>query len=332
MEMQQIIGMLAKMQERMDASQAKADAHQAKTQERMDANTKAMQEYQAKSDSDRKDDKKERKADKEEMLAEIKSGQAEMRAIIKAWSSDLKIIGEETTACQETMDARLEVKEPAPVDMTPEVADDQEVPVEDAVEMPTGEPKKRRRDGRNLAAVRRHKKKDRVLDARCHRREQERAQRKNGCLKNLVAARRGTTCRAVVARRRILFTETTRSRLIIAVRKATRRAQVARHNFLSTEETSREFRGSRKGSVAAHRGTTRHAEAARRKEFAIGRNHTCDKIGRGTRRLWGLRKRFWTRQIGRTGPEDLRGGSCVAPQNIKDWTLWRGRPPPKRKK
>jgi hypothetical protein len=37
MEMQQIIGMLAKMQERMDASQVKAVAHHDKMQERMDA-------------------------------------------------------------------------------------------------------------------------------------------------------------------------------------------------------------------------------------------------------------------------------------------------------
>jgi hypothetical protein len=53
MEMQQIIGMLAKMQEKADANtramlanQAKADAHQAKMEARMDANTKAMQENQ----------------------------------------------------------------------------------------------------------------------------------------------------------------------------------------------------------------------------------------------------------------------------------------------
>jgi hypothetical protein len=204
--------------------------------------------------------------------------------------------------------------------------------MEDAEVTAVGEPKKRRRNGRNLAAVRRQTKKDRVLDARCRGKEQGRAQRKHGCLKNLVAARRGATPRAVMAQRRILFAETTRSRLIIAVRKVTRRAQVARNNFSSTEETSREFRGSRKGSVAAHRGTTRHAEVARRQEFAIGRNHICDKIGRGTRRLRALRKGLWTRRVGGTGSEDSSGGSYTASRNIKKWTLWRGRPPPKRKK
>jgi hypothetical protein len=94
----------------------------------------------------------------------------------------------------------MECEKPAPVDMTPEVALDQEVPVENAAGMPVGEPKKRRRGGRNLAAVRRQKKKNRVLDARCRGKEQGQAQRKNGCLKNLVAARRGATCRAVMAR------------------------------------------------------------------------------------------------------------------------------------
>jgi hypothetical protein len=44
--------------------------------------------------------------------------------------------------------------------MTPEVADDQEVPVEDAEVRSVAEPRKRRRVGRNLAAVRRQKKKD----------------------------------------------------------------------------------------------------------------------------------------------------------------------------
>jgi hypothetical protein len=113
---------------------------------------------QAKSDADRK-------ADKEEMLAEIKTdrkaGQAEMRVIIKAWSSDLKIVGEETTACQGTMEAHLETEEPDSVDMTPEVADDQEVPREDAEVTAVGEPKKRRQDQRrDLAAVHRQRKQE----------------------------------------------------------------------------------------------------------------------------------------------------------------------------
>jgi hypothetical protein len=86
------------------------------------------------------------------------------------------------TACQETMEARLEEEKPASMEMKPEVADE-EVPLEDAVEMPVGEPRKRRRDQRrNLAAVRRQKKEqDQNLDARRRRKEQNRTLRKNGC-------------------------------------------------------------------------------------------------------------------------------------------------------
>jgi hypothetical protein len=75
------------------------------------------------------------------------------------------------------------------MELKPEVADE-EVPLEDAVVMPVGEPRKRRRDQRHLAAKRRQKK------------EEERTQSKNGCRKDLVAPRRGTTRRATVAWRR----------------------------------------------------------------------------------------------------------------------------------
>jgi hypothetical protein len=205
------------------------------------------------------------------------------------------------------MEARLEVKEPTSLDTTPEVADDQEIPVEDAARMPAGEPKKRRRDGRNLAAVRRRKNKDRVLDARRRGKEQGWAQRKNGCLKNLIAARRGATrraagvrhrilstkdntweycgprkgsvaarrgmtCRAVVARRRILFTETTRSGLIVAVREVTHCGQVARRNGLPRKDTTREHRESRKKLAADGRKETRRAKVAWQKRNFVGRN------------------------------------------------------------
>jgi hypothetical protein len=98
--------------------------------------------------------------------AEIKSEQAEMRATIKAWSSDLKNDRKETTAYQKTVEARLEVREPASADTAPEVAYEQEVPVEDAEVRSVAEPRKRGRDGRNLAAVRRQKRQNRDLDAR----------------------------------------------------------------------------------------------------------------------------------------------------------------------
>jgi hypothetical protein len=129
---------------------------------RMDANTKAMQENQETTTR---------------MDAKIGSIQDELISTIK----NFKLNGKETTACQETMEARFEAEEPVSVDTTPEVADDQEVPVEDAEVLSVAKRRKRRRDGRNLAAVRRHKKKqDQNLDVGRRREGQEWAQRKMG--------------------------------------------------------------------------------------------------------------------------------------------------------
>jgi hypothetical protein len=206
-------------------------------QEKSDADRKAdKEEMLAEIKADRKADKEEmlaeikadRKADKEEMLAAInaneemtarmdakigsmhdelkstieegiKDAMQSMQAALKSAIKEAKFNREETMACQGNMGAHLEEVKPASVDTTPEVADDREIPVEDAEVWSVAEPRKRRWDGQNLVAVRRQKKNDRVLDARCRGKEQGRAQRKNGRLKNLVAARRGTTCRAGVA-------------------------------------------------------------------------------------------------------------------------------------
>jgi hypothetical protein len=113
-------------------------------------------------------------------------------AMIRAWrQTDNE---EEAMACEEKTEVRLEEEEePTSVEMKPEVAHEQEVPVQDAEVVPVGEPAKKRRDRRRLAAVRRQKEKDRSLDVRCRGKEQGLAQWKDGCRRNLVAARRGTT-------------------------------------------------------------------------------------------------------------------------------------------
>jgi hypothetical protein len=240
------------------------------------------------------------------MDANLKSMQERTNAGHKemmAWLKDLKIIGEETMACQEKTEARLQEK-PASVDMTPEVARE-EVPREDAVDMPGGEPRKRRRDRRHLAAVRRQKKEQyQNMDAKRRRKEQKRTQKKDGCRRNLVVARRGTT----------------------------RRVQVARRHFSSTKDTTREYCESRKDLAAIGREETRRAKVARHKrnfvgrnrckEIATGRNHVKDKIEQESRRLWALRKR---------GTANVPHG-ILRDTEIQSWTLWRGRPPPKRKK
>jgi hypothetical protein len=105
------------------------------------------------------------------MGANLESMQERMNARHKemmAWLKDLKFNHEETMTCQEKTEARLE-EEPASEDMTPEVAHEPEVPLEDAVVMPVGEPRKGCRTRRHLAAVRRQKKQGRNLDARRRR-------------------------------------------------------------------------------------------------------------------------------------------------------------------
>jgi hypothetical protein len=94
-----------------------------------------------KAEADRKADREETKAYRED-LKEIKSGQAELRSIVNAWLTDMRNTPKETMACQETMEARLEEKKPASMDMTPEVAQEQVVPLEDVIVMPVGEPRK----------------------------------------------------------------------------------------------------------------------------------------------------------------------------------------------
>jgi hypothetical protein len=82
---------------------------------------------------------------------EIKTNQARMNATLDAWLTDMKDNREKTEAY-----LTMEWKKPASVEMKPEVAD-KEVPLEDAVVMPVGEPRNRLRDRRHLAAQRRQK-------------------------------------------------------------------------------------------------------------------------------------------------------------------------------
>jgi hypothetical protein len=269
---------------------------------------------QAKSDAEME---AERKADKE-MLAEIKAerkaNHEEMMAMIKAWrQTGTKDNGEETMACEEKTEVRLEEEEePTSVEMKPEVADDQEVPVEDAEVRSVGEPRKRRRDGRNLAAVRRQKKKERNLDAGRH-----------GKQRNSVAARRGATRRAAMARRRILLTETTRSRLIVAVRKVSRRATVARRR---RDATKKERDNARRAS----------GERTPKKRRRVGTKGNTARKDPDARRQLRLRNVKTAGRLCRGNHEDVIGPKIAkrtarTPARIrttKDWTLWRGRPPP----
>jgi hypothetical protein len=74
--------------------------------------------------------------------------QRRMDAGSKAWREEIEASRnawrKETMACQEDNEARLEEEKPASENMTPEVAHEQKVPLEDAIVMPVGEPRKRR--------------------------------------------------------------------------------------------------------------------------------------------------------------------------------------------
>jgi hypothetical protein len=64
---------------------------------------------------------------------------------------------DKTLACQE-MEARQDQEQPISRDRKPEAAQKEEVPAEDATVMPVGEPRKKRRRDRQLAAEHRHQK------------------------------------------------------------------------------------------------------------------------------------------------------------------------------
>jgi hypothetical protein len=138
-------------------------------------------------------------------------------------------------ACQEKTEARLE-EEPASVEMKPELA--QEAPVEDATVMKVGEPRNRGRNRQNLATE------------RCQKKQHERTQRKNGCQKNLVAAHRGTTSHAQVARCR---------------------------TTLLTKETQGNY-GSQKRVIVVYRKMSCHATVAWRKRHIIRKNWIRSKV------------------------------------------------------
>jgi hypothetical protein len=93
-----------------------------------------------------------------------------------------------TMACQK-MEACLEEEKPTSVDTKPTVAQQEEVPVEDAEVMLVGEAKKKRRRDQKLAVEHRRQKPKNSTREKC------------GPQKRLAVANRGTSHRAKVARK-----------------------------------------------------------------------------------------------------------------------------------
>jgi hypothetical protein len=217
-------------------------------------------------------------------------------------------IEEETMACREMTEARPEEEKMLTlVNMKPEMVEQQEVPVEDAEVMPVGEPKKKRRRDRKLAAERRRQKpKTSTLESCGHPKE-------------LAVTCKRTTRLVKVARKTPIDW------------KMSHRATVAQRKrdivklYLPQEKChpQREL-------VTSRTRTTHHAGVARQMENAIGKVRAKDSLVQRTQKGWTPRWRQLIRQEGtkeatnRDFADKLRLGS--------KWTLWRGRPPPKRKK
>jgi hypothetical protein len=115
--------------------------------------------------ADRKADKEQMetnlKKDKEDLMAKLDVYQAKTDAVLLAMQvmgiSHREVVPEatpgtniETIACQE-MEARLDEEKPTSVDRKPEAADEEEVPVQDAIVEPVKGRKKRYR-GKKQAA------------------------------------------------------------------------------------------------------------------------------------------------------------------------------------
>jgi hypothetical protein len=314
------------------------------------------------------------------LLKEVRPGrenrinQAKMDANMKAWREEMAAMRNkcandnhnETLACQE-MEARPEEK-PISVDRKPEKAEEREVPEENAEVIPVGEPKKKRRRDRKLAAERRCQKRKTSTLENC------------GPPKELAVARRGTirrakmarktpidrkmSRRATVARRKrdivksYLPQEKCRPRkeLIISRTWTSHRATVARQNDKKSGKMSRRATVARRSRDTLAPNMTRRAKVARRRRHIVGNNQTRKNVAGGTLRS----RRLQAQPEGNTGTKDEHTRRRLHPRNertasqtlrktlrlnirqqaikipsrsqIKNWTLWRGRPPPKRRK
>jgi hypothetical protein len=232
-----------------------------------------------------------------------------MKVVIQPIQSGL----DEKTACNEATETEPDPK------MMQSIEEHQDIPKVEASVMPAGEPRKRRMV-RNLAAERRQKKK-------------ERTRGESGSRRKSAAACRKVSRRAKVAWRK---------------RKLIRR--------IGTQENC----GPRNEFSPTGIRTTHRAEVARRKEHGLQRqvkNNSTPRTLTGrasSMRRWkgpecktGIKdprtRRHLRLQIERTTQEFNRralglefvkraNGTSSGLLKIRNWTLWRGRPPPKRKK
>jgi hypothetical protein len=248
----------------------------------------------------------------ERLLAKIDAMHEDMKTGRDQRKAERKADQEQRKRMREEIFAKMDLK--ANPEERQSVGEHQEIPKEEATVMPVGEPKKRRRN-RNLAAERRQKLKERT---------------------------RGY-CGS-------------RNRVTVADRKVSRRAAVARRRRdIFAQERTRVKRGTLEQLVAARIGATLRAKMAGRqtsKRRTFVRKRQSKHEGKnGVKDLGGGRPRYLRKQdlqklqlestgnlnatFGKTTRREIAKrivGTTVGLQTINIWTLWRGRPPPKRKR
>jgi hypothetical protein len=289
--------------EERKAAQAKADADRVQTQELM----KMMQAYQAKTDA---------------VLPAIQvteTSRKETAAVIKP-ETEVK-----TMACQE-MEAHQKEEEPTSADRKPEAAEQREAPIDGATVIPVGEPKKKRRRDRKLAAE--HRPPKPKTSIRENRGPQKRlavacsgSSRHGKVTRHTKETDRKMTCRAKVARCRghIIGNNQTRNNIARGAPRG-QRLQVKMEGGIGVKnEYTRQH---------LHPGNVRTASRTLRKTQGLDAGQQAVET---FSRLQGI-KNSTLRSVKGLGIAKQTNTSPVQLQRRKHWTLWRGRPPPKRKK
>jgi hypothetical protein len=257
-------------------------------------------------------------ANAKSMREDIKCGQAEMRSILDAWITDIKDAWKKMTACQEVTGANPEKIEPDLGKMQ-SVEEHQEIPKENSIVKPVKGRKKRHRD-RKPAAGRRGEPNE-LTRGDC------------GSGKKLAAACKKITGRETVAwcKRNVLRKIVTqgncelRSTLTAAGIMMTCRAGVAwlREMFVRKDRTKSQaeqetMKGRKDGGLwNGLKCNSGIKDPRTRQQLHLGNERTTSMIYRKAIRLEIVERA-------------LRISSVF--RKTRKWILWRGRPPPKRKK
>jgi hypothetical protein len=314
---------------KMDDNQAKMEADRKADQERADADRAQMQEmmkmlqaYQSKTDS---------------VLPAIQVTETSHKETAAVIEPENEV---ETMACQ-GMEARPEEEKPTSTDRKPEAAKQRKAPAENATVMPVREPKKKRRRDQKLAAE--------------HRRQKTKTSPRENCgpQERLAVTHRGRTDRAKTARKmqadQKMPRRATVARCMIGIFRpnTTRRSTVAWHRRNIFRKSTTQGKCGPRHEFAANRNMTIRAGATRCNKNSVGKNRTrwrqlMHREGKKETRIRDLEDQLllgskWemNKTLRRGNEREIAKKINTSPtrlQRSKHWTLWKGRPPPKRKK